>query len=168
MKIVRAEITDIDYIMEIIIACVKDMESKGIFQWNEHYPDSSVIIEDIGSQSAYLLVEEDACFAYVSINEVQPEEYKTIKWNENTGKILVVHRLSVHPDRQGRGAARGLMEFIQKYAVENDYSFIRLDAYSKNPAALNLYEKSGFRKMGEGYFPFREHPFYFFEKSLII
>ncbi len=168
MKIVPAEITDIENIMTIIASCVKDMENKDIFQWNEHYPDRSIIVDDIRTESAYILIEDGKCAAYVSINEDQPEEYKTIKWSENPQKCLVVHRLSVHPDRQGKGTAGELMKFIEAFALKNNYSFIRLDAYSKNPAALKLYEKNGFRRMGEGYFPFREYSFYFYEKSLII
>jgi len=41
---------------------------------------------------------------------------------------------------------------------------IRLDAYTGNPRALALYEKRGYQRIGQAYFPRRELPFDCFEK----
>ncbi len=38
LNIVKATRNDSGNIMELIKACILDMESVGIYQWNEHYP----------------------------------------------------------------------------------------------------------------------------------
>ncbi len=39
MVVRAAKTTDIKSILAITNACAKDMTSKGIFQWNENYPN---------------------------------------------------------------------------------------------------------------------------------
>jgi len=56
------------------------------------------------------------------------------------------------------------MNFAEEYAIENNYKSIRLDAYSANVAAVRLYEKRGYNKIGQVFFPHRKYPFYCFEK----
>jgi ribosomal protein S18 acetylase RimI-like enzyme len=59
------------------------------------------------------------------------------------------------------------MDFAENYAAEKGFSSIRLDAYSGNSRALNLYERRGFRRVGQFFSPRRELPFYCYEKVLI-
>ncbi|MCB2361714.1 nitroreductase family protein [Clostridium estertheticum] len=49
---------------------------------------------------------------------------------------------------------------------ENNYSCIRLDAYSGNETALKLYENFGYKKVGQVYFSWRDIPFYCYEKNI--
>jgi len=60
----------------------------------------------------------------------------------------------------------GCLLFAEKRAADNGYSSIRLDAYSGNAIALQLYERNGYRKRGEVFFPRRELPFICYEKLL--
>ena len=92
---------------------------------------------------------------------MQSPEYSQISWSTNGRRVLVVHRLSVHPKFQSKGIARRFMIFIEEFALRNKYSCIRLDAYSKNLAALRLYERMEYQRLGKVYFPF-----YCFEKVL--
>ncbi len=58
-----------------------------------------------------------------------------------------------------------MMDFAENFARSHDFSCIRLDAYT-NPQALGLYERRGYRRVGQLYFPRRELPFACFEKVL--
>ncbi|ABR50359.1 GCN5-related N-acetyltransferase [Alkaliphilus metalliredigens QYMF] len=107
------------------------------------------------------------CIAYVAINEKQSPEYSQIVWSTDGRKVLVIHRLSVHPEFQGKGIARKFIDFIEDFAIKNQYSCIRLDAYSENTAALRLYDRMGYQRLGQVFFPFRELPFYCYEKALV-
>ena len=166
MDIVKAEKHDIVFIMEMISECIASMENQGIYQWNKAYPGSDLIEEDIKNGFGYIFKDNGRCIAYVALNEEQAPEYDQITWADNDSKPLVVHRLSVHPEAQGRGIAKRVMGYIEDYAAKNKYSCIRLDAYSGNPAALNLYKSMGYRRLGQILFPFRDLPFYCFEKVL--
>ncbi len=161
-----AQVQDLLIIMSMFSECISSMESQGIYQWNEHYPTHAIVEEDIKNGYGYVIKEEDLCEAYFAINEEQPIEYGQVKWGDADGKNLIIHRLAVHPDFQGRGIAGRLMEFIEAYARKNKYSSVRLDVYSANKVAQKLYLSKGYANIGEVTFPFREQPFYCMEKKL--
>lgn len=80
------------------------------------------------------------------------------------GKVLIIHRLAVHPLFQNQGFAKRLMDFAEDYAINENFSSIRLDAYSANEKVLRFYEAREYKKRGEVYFPDRKLPFYCYEK----
>lgn len=166
MDIFKAKEDDVNNIMSMISECVKAMENQGIFMWNKDYPNSEVIEEDIKNGFGYVIKDNNNCIAYVCINEEQPQEYTQISWSDIVSKALVIRRLSVHPECQGKGIAKKFMDFIEDYAVNNEYSCIRLDAYSENTGALRLYEKIGYKRLGQVFFSFKNLPFYCYEKVL--
>jgi ribosomal protein S18 acetylase RimI-like enzyme len=87
-----------------------------------------------------------------------------LTWEANDGKFLIVHRLCIHPDYQGRGLAKALMQFAEEYALKNGYASIRMDTFITNKAALGLYNALGYRRAGQLVFS-RGH-FQVFEKVL--
>jgi len=56
------------------------------------------------------------------------------------------------------------MIFAEDYAKKNNYSSIKLDAFLPNQAALQLYEKSGYTKVGT--VRFRKGEFNCYEKTI--
>lgn len=166
MDIIKGQKQDISDIFDIISNCIKHMERKGVYQWNKFYPNEDIIKSDIESEHCYVLKDNSKCIAYVAINEEQSPEYSQIKWLSDGRKVLVIHRLSVHPEYQGNGIAKKMLNFIEDVAAKNNYSCIRLDAYSENETALKLYENFGYKKAGQVYFPWRDIPFYCYEKNI--
>lgn len=142
------------------------MESQGIYQWNEYYPTPEIFTADIKSESLYVLVDNDHCLGIISINEEQSPEYQQLDWSVEAEKVLVIHRLAVHPNRQKQGIGRQLMDFAENYASAKGYPSIRLDAYSGNPRALKFYQYRGYKKVGQLFFPKRDLPFYCYEKAI--
>ncbi len=163
MKIVLATETDVQEIMDLIEACIIDLESQSIYQWNSYYPRLNHINECIKDKSLYILREDEMFLGIISITEKQPPEYKNVNWLEE-GKFLVISKLLVNPKWQRKGIGRVLMDFAENFARK--YTSIRLDAYSGNPRALNFYERLGYVKVGKLFFPKRELPFYAYEKLL--
>jgi ribosomal protein S18 acetylase RimI-like enzyme len=166
MDIMKGQKQDISDIFDIISNCTKHMESQGVYQWNEFYPNADAIGNDIESEYGFVFKDHGKCIAYVAINEEQSPEYSQIKWVSDGRKVLVIHRLSVHPEAQGKGIAKQMLHFIEDVATKNNYSCIRLDAYSGNETALKLYENFGYQKAGQLYFPWRDLPFYCYEKNI--
>lgn len=168
MDIVKATSKDILCIKNIISRCVRKMERNGIYQWNSNYPSVAIIEKDVNSGFGYIMKDNDKCIAYVAINEEQPIEYSQIIWSTDNSNVLVVHRLCIHPEFQGKGLAKRIMKFVEDYALQNHYKCIRLDTYSANNIALRLYENIGYKKLGQVFFMERELPFYCFDKMLDI
>ena len=166
LNIVKATRNDSVNIMELIKSCIRNMESVGIYQWNEYYPTLDIIISDVESGSMYVLKEGNDIWGIIAINEAQSPEYNNLRWVCNEGKALVVHRLAVQPNKQRTGRAKELMDFAENYAKDKGFTSIRLDAYSGNPRAMGLYEQRGYIRVGQVCFPMRELPFNCYEKVL--
>ncbi len=163
MDIVPAAHSDLDGIIALIGECIRHMESKGIHQWDDVYPSRAILEYDLLNGSLYVLKEEGQCRATVTVHGYQPAEYSTIKWGFPADRLLVVHRLAVHPDSEGRGIGKKLMEFVEDMAKDGGYEAIRLDAFPQNPSAVALYENLGYRKAGTVWF--RKGLFFLYEKS---
>jgi ribosomal protein S18 acetylase RimI-like enzyme len=166
MKIKEVTITQRDEVFQLIMDCRKAMEEEGVFQWTDQYPTLKIISNDIQKGNLYRLTKNGKIAGVININELQDPEYKQVKWENSDVKIMVIHRLAVHPEFQKQGLAKRLMDFAENYAIENNYTSIRLDAFSNNPRALRFYENRDYQRRGEVFFPGRELPFYCFEKIL--
>lgn len=166
MKMVIATEDDVDRVMVLVKDCIRDMESQGVYQWSEYYPNLRIVKDDIKHGSMHMLKENEEILGIITLNEDQPSEYECLGWSTHEGRILVMHRLAVSPRWQMQGIGRKILDFAEEYAVDNGYSSIRLDAYSGNPRALRLYEKHQYKRVGQVHFPRRDIPFYCYEKIL--
>ena len=164
----RATKDDLDEVMLIIKACTKHMISKNIFQWNEKYPNIETFENDIENKNLYVLsLQNNELIGCVSITFEMDDFYKTIDWISPSKKNIYVHRLAVHPNNQGQGHAKIIMNFIEKKGVDNLCESIRLDTFSMNNKNNTLYTKLGYQKLGQIYFRDQsEMPFNCYEKPL--
>jgi len=162
-----AEEKDITFILEITKACATSMIDKGIFQWNAHYPNAEAFKNDIKRNELYVLEKESNIVGCIVVSTYMDSEYKPIKWltlNENN---IYIHRLAVHPKYQGKGYAQQLMNFAEHFSIDNDYSSIRLDTFSRNQRNQKFYELRGYKRLGDIYFPKQsEFPFHCYELVL--
>ena len=104
----------------------------------------------------------------VVLNEIQDDEYGEINWSTSEEeKNIVVHRLAVRPDQQGKGLGRLIMDFAEQWARENQYDAIRLDTFSQNPRNQRFYTNRGYTDLGPVYLKYKkEHPYYCYELLL--
>lgn len=163
MKISRAKPSDLDAVLSMVRACTRHMESLGILQWDDIYPNRAVLEQDIAKKSLFVMA-DGAIIAAIVLNDYQEPEYGDVPWAYPGERILVVHRLCVHPDSQGQGVASRLMDFAEELGQTDGCAAIRLDAFTQNPTAVSLYEKRGYRKAG--IVKFRKGPFFCFEKRI--
>jgi ribosomal protein S18 acetylase RimI-like enzyme len=153
MRIEQAGLRDAPRVMELITLCTEHMRADGIDQWDDVYPNLQIVEDDARAGALFVAREDVTCVASVCLSDVQPEEFRPLPWRYEGVPILVIHRLCVHPEWQRRGVARGLMDFAENYAAQHDFASIRLDAYTGNPRALALYERRGYRRVGQNVLP---------------
>ena len=77
---------------------------------------------------------------------------------------MVIHRLCVSPHMQGQGVGTRMMQMIERMLCKQGIQSIRLDAFSKNPYSLKLYQKLGYSTVGEALW--RKGLFYLMEKNI--
>lgn len=161
----KALFKDIDKILEITAACAKHMIQKGIYQWNDQYPNKFAFENDIKNQDLYVLTIEKSIIGCMALTNTMDDEYRSVNWLTPNKTNLYIHRLAVHPDHQGKGYAQELMDFAENFAVKNNYSSIRLDTFSQNKRNQKFYELRGYKKLESVvYFPNQStHPFYCYE-----
>ena len=162
-----AKISEIPDILVISRACAQHMIAKGIHQWNEHYPNQEAFEKDIERNELFVLEIEEEIIGTVVVSTYMDDEYKEIKWLTVNGKNIYIHRLSVHPENQGKGYAQDLMDFAEDYARKLNFLSVRLDTFSQNKRNQKFYETRGYQKLSDIYFPKQsEHPFHCYELLL--
>jgi ribosomal protein S18 acetylase RimI-like enzyme len=162
-----ATIKDIDSILEVTRACAKYMVSQDIFQWNEHYPSKEAFIHDVNRRELYVKLIDNEIIGCIVISTHKDEVYNPIEWLNKNENSVYIHRLAVHPNRQGQGIAQELMDFAESISTDNGYDSIRLDTFSQNPRNQRFYEIRGYKRLGNIYFPKQSsHPFYCYELLL--
>lgn len=159
---------EIDTIIALTKSCGKHLRDNGIDQWDENYPDRESIQRDLETETLFTYRIADEIVGIVVLNEMQDEEYAEINWSTaESDKNLVVHRLAVSPNHQGKGIARALMDFAENYAREMGYDAIRLDTFSQNPRNQRFYMNRGYTDLGPVYLKYKkEHPYFCYELLL--
>jgi len=163
----HAKLSEIAEILSITKACARVMRSKGINQWNEHYPNRAVFLQDLKRNELFALLKDDKLIGVIVISTIMDDEYAPIEWlTENTDNQYI-HRLCVHPNFQGLGHAKRLMDFAEEIARKNQFKSIRLDTFSQNKRNQQFYEARGYQRLGDIYFPKQsKHPFHCYELVL--
>ncbi len=151
-------------IMSLIGRVIARQSKEGIEQWDDIYPDAVTFARDIGNFCQRGLFSDGNLIGIMSLNEYQDREYSEVSWELADPCPLMLHRLALDPDWQGKGLAQLMMHYAEEYARANGYASIRLDAYSLNPASLKLYRALGYSE--RGIVSYRKGQFICFEKIL--
>ncbi|PHS10799.1 MAG: GNAT family N-acetyltransferase [Kordia sp.] len=164
MTITKPTKEDIPELLIVTKACAQAMIADGIYQWNEDYPSYEAFEKDIEIGQLWVLKDDGNIIGSVVISELIDEEYKAVVWLTPNTKNMYIHRLAIHPNSQGKGLAQKLMDFAEAYAKENYFLSVRLDTFSVNTRNNAFYQKRGYQKLGDVYFPKQsEHPFHCYE-----
>ena len=148
MIIRKAEISDLENIMLMYKSCVATMIANGIDQWDESYPNTEVIIEDLIAQTYFVVTKNEIIIAGINIDQNQDDTYLAIDWEDKKNQFLVVHRLAVKVEFWNDGIGKSLMLFTENLVTEKGLNSIRLDTYSGNPKAMEFYRRLGYTEIG--------------------
>ena len=166
MIIRKANKTDLDNIMLMYKSCVKGMLANNIDQWDETYPNSGVIMEDLIAQTYFVAIEKNIIIGGINIDQNQDKTYLDIDWSDTSNQFLVVHRLAVKVEFWNDGIGKSLMLFTENLVIEKGLNSIRLDTYSGNPKAMEFYRRLGYRELGSINLKPDKNEYYCFEKMI--
>ena len=85
--ITKANINDIEQIMEIINKTVEEMKSYNNTQWDENYPQDKDFAKDIELGDLYVDKEDDRITGFICVNYIEPVEYNHLDWSKNEKKV---------------------------------------------------------------------------------
>ncbi len=132
--------SDLLEIKSIVAKARELMKSSGnVNQWVDGYPSSEVLLSDICSGNAYLLLRENKVVAYFAMTDGPEPTYNLITKGSwlNDDNYGVLHRIA------SNGEAKGVFKEILLYASEH-YSNIRIDTHHDNKIMQRLLEQNGF------------------------
>lgn len=153
MHIEKAEMKDLDRVVEILRDGRNQLAESGIDQWQGDYPNVEHIQEDIEHGFSYLVHSDDhetvGAFAIVAAPDHSYDELDG-KWLVDTDNYLVIHRVAIHSDHAGNGYASGLFTSVIDYVKENPNGVksLRIDTHEDNKPMQHLIEKYGFTRVG--------------------
>ena len=160
----KANIKDIDTVLEIFKKVIDGMVAKGIFQWDALYPDEKILNEDIENSQMFLGEIDGKIASVFVLNQECDEDYKNGNWRYQGSSFAVIHRFCVNVNSQNMGIGSKTMKIIEEMSKNNNIETIRLDTFSLNPFSLKMYKKLGYINVGE--VNWRKGLFYLFEKKL--
>jgi ribosomal protein S18 acetylase RimI-like enzyme len=166
MIIRKAKISDVKEIMLMYKSCVKGMIANDIDQWDDTYPNTEVITQDLEKQSYYIAEIEGEIIGGINIDRNQDKTYLEIDWKDKSDSFLVVHRLGVKEEFWKKKIGKKLMTFAENMVIEKGLKSIRLDTYSGNPKAMEFYRRLGYRELGSINLKPNKNEYYCFEKII--
>lgn len=158
----KANADELGEIFEIYTAAIRLMDSQGIYQWDEIYPDKNILSEDIKKGELFVGRSEGMIVSAYAISDEFDDGYKNGKWEFDC--FQVIHRLCVSPEFQGIGVGEATVRHIEKSLAEKGVKSIRLDAFTQNTKAVKMYNRLGYKTVG--FADFRKGKFILMEKPI--
>jgi Acetyltransferases len=165
LEYIRAKKENLDSILVMFKNAVSEMVNNAIDQWDELYPDRSILEEDIIKEQLYIGISEGNLVSAYVLNQEYDEQYANGKWEYPSSTFCVIHRLCVNPLFQKKGVGTQMMQHIESEVKKMRIDSIRLDAFTLNPYAVKMYEGLGYKIVGLAHW--RKGEFYLMEKKIV-
>lgn len=158
-----AAAADLDAVCGVVAEVVAALRRAGIDQWDERYPDRACLDEDIRRGELRLVLLDGVPAALYAVNGRCDPAYAAGRWHCPGASFRVLHRFCVAPAFQGTGLGSTLLRQIEASLRAQGVTAVRLDVYTRNPAAQALYRRAGYRSVGQvrwrkGLFDLMEKP----------
>jgi N-acetylglutamate synthase-like GNAT family acetyltransferase len=121
---------DIVEIVELFQKAKRQMEREHILQWNQEYPNSNIITQDILEKKCYKLVEKKEIVSVASIFQE-----KGVCW---------IKRFATNPAYTECGFASQLYQFLEKLGIDDQAEKIYSSTNNSNQKMQNFFLKQGF------------------------
>jgi ribosomal protein S18 acetylase RimI-like enzyme len=148
-----ARIEEVELLLPVYRAAAQNMNDHQIFQWNTSYPNLGTILQDITEGSLFILKgdEDPGPVAAITLNQSMeiPENDNNEEIWQGGGSFSVIHRLCVHPEYQGLGLGKKLIQKTEELSRQQGRNSLRLMVLESNRFAAGLYSAMGFVKRGE-------------------
>ena len=161
----KAVASDIPQIWTILQQAIQRRKEDGSNQWQDGYPNETVVANDISNGYGYVLADGNTVIGYTAVLLSDEPEYANIvgEWVTND-EFVVFHRVAISSDYLGKGMAVQLIQSIEEIAIANNIKSIKADTNFDNPAMVKIFEKLGYVFCGVVHF--RGSPRNAFEKVL--
>ncbi|MCH5159706.1 MAG: N-acetyltransferase [Clostridiales bacterium] len=115
------------------------------------YPSVDFVREMTLEGSQYICLNAGVIVGAFVFNGDPQGEYENATWGRKLqrGEYGVCHAVAIATALQGKGLGKQIVEYCIELAKKLEYKAIRLDVVPSNLPARKLYEKCGFRYVGD-------------------
>ena len=154
MKLIKAQIKDIDLIMNFINDGKEFLKSQGIDQWQGEYPNRQSIVDDIEKEIGYLISSGNVAVGYCCVDFSGESAYDDLigEWLDSE-PYAVLHRLAVSSEHRSKGFADVAFSLAEKLTTEKGVFSIKIDTHEENKTMRHLLEKNGYTYCGKVTYP---------------
>ena len=151
MEVRKIKLEEIKQVMEAINDAKAFLKPQSQ-QWQQGYPNVETMTKDILNNNLFgvFINGELACVAALIIG-IEKTYVNMIEgeWEiPVSSKDLVIQRIAVREKFRGRGCAKSLMEFAEKYAKTNSCPSIKVDTHRANIPMQRLVLSHGYIYQG--------------------
>lgn len=148
MQLRKANIADIDDVMEIFSQARMAQRAAGFVQWGDDYPSVDVLLGDIDNGIGYVFEYEGRSAAYVAITDFD-EEYERFPclWS-NAGTYAVFHRIAISDEYRGRGLSKMLFDMAEDKSRGMGAESVRIDTGIENRPMQHIMSKRKYMCLG--------------------
>lgn len=144
---------DLPALMEIFDEARGTIAALGIDQWQNGYPDASVIGWDIDRHRSYCVtLDSKVCGTFALIDDGEPTYDKIFDGHWKSGdenqNYIAIHRVAVALSSRGCGISTKIIDFAANYARRLGRRSIRIDTHRGNAVMRRMLEKHGFEYCG--------------------
>ncbi len=146
----KATSLDIPEIWIIIQQAILRRKNDGSKQWQDGYPNQTVIQEDIKKNIGYVLTDGELIIGYLALILNDEPAYNDLKgkWlSDDT--FIVIHRMAISDQYLGQGFAKKMFYYTEEFAKQHHIYSIKVDTNFDNIAMLKIFESLGYIYCGE-------------------
>ena len=150
LQLKHTKLEDVHYVMEIIDQAKLYFKEQGIDQWQNGYPNTNIIENDIHKNHSYVLTKEEMIIATAVISFEEEPTYREIfegAWKSHQD-YAVMHRVAVDSSFKGKGIASQLIHHTELMCKENGVSSIKIDTHENNRSMQRSLIKNEFEYCG--------------------
>ena len=152
MKIQLSTFEDIPAIIAIINDAKEYLASQKIDQWQNGYPNTEQVANDIKNNENYVVINDENEVIATAMFTTNPEPtYKIIdgNWNiDENEKYGVVHRMAIKKEFRKFGLATFMFHEFQMQLLEKKIKSLKIDTHEKNLGMQALIKKLGYTYCG--------------------
>ncbi len=150
MEFLNAKLSDFDVVYEMMLRAKERLFQEKIYQWDERYPKKEMIINDLTNGYTTLVRDNNKIVAFFTSNSIcEDDVHNDIEWSYIGDNWVILHRLCIDPIYQNGGLGQKILQKFETEKKKEKFDSIRIDVFSTNEKAIHIYEKFGYKRVGE-------------------
>lgn len=126
------------------------MKACGVDQWQNGYPDETVLLDDIARGCGYVFEVDGKVRAFAAVVFDGEPDYAHIysgAWGKQT-PYACIHRVAVASSARGTGTGSRLVREAEALIRSRGFSCVRIDTHRDNAAMRRMLERNGYELRG--------------------